>query len=316
MAQPTLHQVHIDRPLTNISVAYIQKAEHFIADKVFPEVPVDKQSDLYYTYDKNDWFRDEARPRADGTESSGSGYGLSTGSYAALVYAFHKDIGDQVRQNSDTPLDPDRDATEFVTQRLLLRRERQWATNYFTTSVWGTDSTPSNLWSNYSTSDPISDIETGKAAILTNTGFEANTLVLGYNVFRYLRNHPDIVDRYKYTDSKTITAEMLAMLFEVKRVLVAKAVVATNVEGETAAYSLVHGKHALLCHSAEAPGLLVPSAGYTFAWRGVSGGMGATVGVKRFRMEHLSSDRVEGQNAYDLKVVASDLGYFFNGAVA
>ena len=71
--QPTANQVHINRPLTNISVAYIQDDTHFIAGKVFPEIPVDKKSDLYFRYKKEDWFRDEARPRADGTESAGSG---------------------------------------------------------------------------------------------------------------------------------------------------------------------------------------------------------------------------------------------------
>ena len=42
------------------------------------------------------------------------------------VYAFHKDVDDQTRANSDTPLAPDRDATTFITQRMLLRQEIQW----------------------------------------------------------------------------------------------------------------------------------------------------------------------------------------------
>jgi hypothetical protein len=33
-------------------------------------------------------------------------------------------------------------------------------------------------------------------------------------------------------------------------------------------------------------------------------------------MDHLKSDRVEGEMAYDQKLVAADLGYFFNGIVA
>jgi len=180
MAQPTAQAVHaVDVPLTNISTAYIQSQTNFIADKVFPVVPVEKQTDKYYTYTKNDWFRDEAQPRADGTESAGSGYGLSTASYSCDLYAIHKDIGYQARNNADAGINLDRDATEFVTQRLMLRREIQWVSDYFTTSVWGTDSTPSNLWSAYTTSDPIDDIETGKSAILSVTGFEPNTLVLG-----------------------------------------------------------------------------------------------------------------------------------------
>lgn len=317
MAQPTSSAVHVDRPLTNISVAYMQSQDAFIASRVFPIVPVEKQTDKYFTYTKNDWFRDEAELRADGTQSAGSGYGLSTASYSCDVYAFHKDVGPQARANVDAGLALDRDATLFVTQRLLLRQEMQWVTDCFSTSIWGTDSTPSNLWSDYTLSDPINDVETGKETILSNTGFLPNTLVLGYQTFRALRNHPDIIDRFKYTSSQNISAQMLAGIFEVDRIFVARAVKATNVEGETAAYGFVHGKHALLCYVAPTPGLLTPSAGYTFVWRGLPGGIGADVAISRESIPLTGgAERVEGQTAWDNKIVATDLGYFFNGAVA
>src|SRR5688572_17939345 len=114
----------------------------------------------------------------------------------------------------------------------------------------------------------------------------------------------------------TVNDAMLAQIFGVKNVYVAKAIKNTAVEGETAAYSFVLGKHALLLHVAENPGLLTPSSGYTFSWRGVSQGMGADIGVRSFRMEALAAERVEAQIAIDFKLVAADLGYFFNGAVA
>ena len=325
MPQPTMGQSHVDAVLTNISVAYAQQASNFIADKVFPTVPVDKKSDKYFTYTKNDWFRDEAQRRAPGTESAGGGYNLSTDTYSCDVWAFHKDVDDQTLANADAPLNPTRDATEFVTQRMLVRRENQFVSDFLTTGVWGSDQTgvsgtPSTnefkQWSDYSNSDPIEDVEAGKAKILSTTGFEANTLVLGYDVFRRLRNHPDIIDRIKYTTAETVTEALLARMFEVDRVLVAKAVKATNNEGGTAAYAFATGKVALLAHVATSPGLLTPSAGYTFAWNGVSGGMGATVGVSQFRMEALKSQRVEAEFAFDNKVVSSDLGYFFTAAVA
>jgi hypothetical protein len=145
---------------------------------------------------------------------------------------------------------------------------------------------------------------------------EANTLVLGYDVFKSLKNHPDLVDRIKYTSSQTITTDMLAAMFDIPRVMVAKAVKATNNEGATEAYSFAFGKGALLAHVAPQPGLLTPSAGYTFAWTGVSGGLGATIGTSQFRMESIKADRVEAEMAWDNKVIASDLGYFWNTIVA
>lgn len=319
MGQPTQSSVHVDVPLTNLSTAYLQSQDAFIASKVFPIVPVQKQTDKFYTYTKNDWFRDEAQLRADATESAGSGYGLSTSTYSCDVYAMHKDIGYQTRANADSQINLDRDATEFVTQRLLLKQEIQFVTDFFTTSVWGTDSTPTNLWSDFTNSDPIEDIETGKEAILSVTGQMPNTLVLGYQVYRKLKNHPDIIDRIKYTSGvtgRTVTPELLAAMFDIDRVLVARAIKATNNEGETAAYSFTHGKHALLAHVAPSPGLLTPSAGYMFSWQGVSDGLGANIGVRRIDMPTTRAERIEGEVAFDNKVVGSDLGYFFSGAVA
>lgn len=324
MAQPTQSQVHIDSVLTNISVAYVQMQDHFIAGQVFPMIPVNKQSDLYYLYTKNDWFRDEMQRRPDSTESAGSGYGLSTASYRCDVWALHKDIGDQTRQNCDMPLNPDRDATQFLTQRGLLRQEIQWVTDYFATSVWATDMTGVSAaptgsqfvyWSDYTNSNPINDIEAGKETVLSTTGFLPNTLVLGYQVFRQLKYHPDIVDRFKYTSPDNITEQMMAAFFDLDSVYVAKAVKATNNEGETSAYSFTHGKHAWLGYVNPNPGLLAPSAGYTFTWNGVSQGMGTNIGVSRFYMQNLKCDRVEIELAFDNKVVATDLGYFFSGAV-
>lgn len=325
MPQPTISQVHIDAILTNISVAYMQKAENFISDKVFPVVPVDKKSNKYFTYTKNDWFRDEAQRRAPGTESAGGGYNLSTDTYSADVWAFHKDVDDQTMANADTPLNPLREASEFVTRRLLLRREIQFVSDYLTTGVWGTDVTGVSAsptanqfyqWSDYANSDPIEDIEKAKSDILSTTGMEGNTLVLGYEVFRKLKNHPDVVDRYKYTTSSVITEDMMARLFGIDRILVAKSVKATNNEGANGAYGFTFGKAACLLHVAPSPGLMTPSAGYIFAWTGVSGGLGATIGTSNFRMEHLKANRVESEVAFDNKVVATDLGYFFNTAVA
>lgn len=325
MPQPTQSQVHIDAPLTNMSVAYRMNRSAFIAPQVFPEVPVNHQTDLFWKYTKNDWFRDEAEVRADATESVGSGYNLSTDSYAARVWAFHKDIGRQARANADPAIDLERDATEFVTDRLLLRMERLWAASFFATTKWGTDytgvagapaATEFIYWNDYAFSNPIGDVAKGRRKILAVTGLKPNTMVMGYDVFEALKWHPDVRDVVKYTSAEMVTTQLLARLFEVDRILVAESIYATNNEGATEAYDFIHGKHMLLCYVNPRPSLLSPSAGYTFAWRGVSEGLGTTVGISRIDMPLLKAVRVEGEFACDLKVIASDLGVFYSGAVS
>jgi hypothetical protein len=319
MPQPTSSDVHVDAILSQISVAYMQSQDVFIANRIFPTISVQKQSDLYFTYNKGDWFRDEAALRAPSTPSAGSGYGLSTATYSASVYAMHKDVDDQTRANADDPINPDREATQFVTQRMLMRQEIDWSSTFFKTGVWDTDKVGGvdfTQWSNYTSSDPIEDIEAGKATMLNSTGYLPNTLVLTYDAMRQLRNHPDVIDRIKYTSANVPTEATLASLFGVDRVLTARGIRNSGAEGAADSFGAIHGKNAALYHVAPSPGLMTPSAGYQFAWDGVSDGQGTTVGISRFRMNELRSDRVEAQMAWDYKVVASDLGYFFSNCVA
>src|SRR5271170_4677088 len=107
MPQPVYGQVHVNQALTTVSVAYVQSADSYVADKMFPSVPVEHQSDVYYVFNKDDFYRDEAQPRADATESAGGGFNLTTQSYSATVWAWHKDVGEQVRRNQDPAVDID-----------------------------------------------------------------------------------------------------------------------------------------------------------------------------------------------------------------
>lgn len=317
MPQPTPASVHIDAALTNVSVAYMQSAEGFVANRVFPEVPVDKASDKYFKYDKEFWFTNEARKRAPATESAGSGYGISQDSYSCDVYALHKDVDDQTRANADPGIDPDADAARFVTAKLMIRREVDWANTYFTTGVWGTDvvgGTNFTKWSDEGASDPIEDVKTGRLTLLANTGMRPNTMVMGIHVFEALKKHPLILERVKYTSAQSVTAELIARLFEVQRILVAEAIYSNTNEGAAFSGSFILGKHALLAYVAPQPALMTPSAGYTFVWRNYTSLNNLGMGTATFRMQHLKADRVEAEMVYDQKLVAADCGYFFSGA--
>lgn len=324
MPKPTTSDVHVNAPLTNISIAYLQDNMNFIASRVFPNVPVAKQSDRYYIYDRGDFNRDEMQLRAPGTESAGGSYDIdNTPNYFANVYAFHKDIPDDVRANADDVLNPDREATEFVTHKALIKRETLWASKYFTAGVWATDITGVAAapgagqvlqWDNAS-STPIENIRAAKTAVLQSTGFEPNTLVLGQQVFDTLIDHADIVDRVKYGTQNQVSivdVPELAALFKIQRILVMKAIQNTAADGAVDAHSFIGGKKALLCYSAPRPGIMTPTAGYTFSWTGKMGSGAEGGRIKKFRMEKIESDRVEIQMAFDQKLVSADLGYLFD----
>jgi len=45
MTQPVGGDLHVDKVLTNFSIAYVQNNQDFISSKVFPRLPVDKRTD-------------------------------------------------------------------------------------------------------------------------------------------------------------------------------------------------------------------------------------------------------------------------------
>lgn len=327
MPQPTRGDVHVNRPLTQISVAHIQDADNFISDRFFPTVPVDKQSDRYFVYDRGDFNRDDMEERAPGTESSGGGYDVdNTPTYYCRDYSYHKDIPDPIRDNEDSPLSSDRDATIFVTNKGMIRRERAFATAALASGVWSNEETGVTAnpgtgeflqWAD-SASDPVGKIRTAKRQVLEATGFEPNKLALGQAVFDALVDHPDIVDRVKYGQSSGNTAVVneasLAALFGLRQVLVSKAVYNAAAKGATESSTFISGANALLAYVTPTPGILVPTAGYTFAWRGRYGAAAMGHRIKRFRLEREESDRIEIQMAFQHKVIGADLGFFFENA--
>ncbi len=219
MPQPTRSDVHVNRPLTNISIAFMQAQGHYVANRVFPTVPVAKQSDLYFTYPRGDWYRSDAQKRAPGTESAGSGFNLQTAQYSADVWALHKNIDDQTRANQDDPISLDRDATQWLTQQMLLRREKEWSSAFFAASQWtgsstGGDITPATLW-DATGSDPVADVDVQKDAMLEKTGFMPNKMVVGPKVHSALRSNAAVLDRIKYTQRATPTEDILASHFSV-----------------------------------------------------------------------------------------------------
>lgn len=321
MAQPTLTEVHVNRPLTDLSLAFVQDSGRFLARSVFPAVAVDKPSNSYFTYDRSYWLKAAAQYRAPGALAAQSGYSISTDTYNALRRALGKSIPDPIRAAADVA-DLDREAMMYVTAQLMLREELDWVTKYFATSIWGTDATGGSTFTkwNDAASTPIEDIRTGKRTVLTNTGFDPNVLVLGKLAFDRLADHPDIIDRIKYGQTPGAPAvaaqQAMAQLFGVDEVLVATAVQNTAVEEAAGSYSFaVTNDCALLAYRAPRPGLMTASAGYTFVWSGAPGANGAGMRIKSYRDEPHESDVIEGESWYDQKVVSSALGYFFSDAV-
>ena len=309
----TTSEVHVDSALSAVSIAYSQDATSFVSNKIFGTVPVQHLSNKYHVFDKAQWLRSEAGLRASGSPTRGGNFTMSTGTYTCAEYGFHMDVDDTVARNADAGVDILTSATQYVTEKLLQKRDQVFAAAAFTTGVWtgstsGSDITPSTVWS-ASGGTPIKDIADQQAAVHAKTGRKPNTLLLGKDVYAALKDSDDILDRVKYTERGVVTTDLLAALFDVDEVIVAGSIVNTENEGATAAYAPVFdADDALLIYKPANPGLLTPAAGYMFQFDDLR--------TLRYRMDANHSERIETLAAFDFKVTGADLGVFFRTAVA
>jgi hypothetical protein len=77
------------------------------------------------------------------------------------------------------------------------------------------------------------------------------------------------------------------------------------------------GNNALLCYTTNAPRLRTATAGYTFTWTGLMGA--AAWGGRINRIPNpllgIGTERIEAEICYDMKVIAADMGVFFENVV-
>lgn len=330
---PEGRTLYVSQPLTTISTAFGQ-AGNWIAPQVFPTVPVARQGDLYWHYPQGDWKRTVAGVRAPATETPGGGWEMAQESYFAHVYGVHKDVDDQTRVNAaGGGFNLDADAARWVTEQLALKRDRLFVDSYLRTGVWtggvgigggadGADLTGgatagSNTFVQFDRagSDPIGLFSAQRLGMARSTGFLPNTLVLGPAVYTALLNNQSIIERVKYSGSGFLTEDVIRQALGVERMVVTWTTENTAPRGAADSIDFMNSKSALLVYAAPSAGLQTLSGGYIFSWSGLLGAGAFGSRITRFRMEQIQSVRVEGEMAFDMKVVAPQVGVFFSSVV-
>ena len=311
---------HIDTPLSNLSIAYMQDENSFVGGRLFPDLSVNKRSDVYYIFNKGDWFRTIGSTlRAQKSSPKVVEFAVSSNTYYCDNYALAGEIAWEDRANADDIIELERSTVDYVTGRLLLAKERRIASTATSTSNVGSSVTLSGTdqWNDYGNSDPFQDINIGMRSVHGTTGKEANTIVMGREVFDVLVNHPDVLDRIKYTQRGVVTADLLASLISADRpvnLYVGGAVQNTGTEGLTDSFSYVWGKNVFIGHVAPTPGRRTASFGYSFRWK--PAGFRDMSVLRKVDTKGNYADRLDVMYFADEKITGSDLSYLITSTVS
>lgn len=301
---PLKNQLHVDQLLSNVSIKY--KNQSYIAQEVFPTVPVKKDSDLYRVYDRD--FRLPTTKRANRGVAREASFDISTSSYILEQHSLKDYVSDRDAENYDIT-DLRADVTEYLTDKILLRMEKSVA-DLMTSTSWsqGHSLSTAQQWSaDTTTSNPIPQMDTATIVIMENSGQSPNYAVVPWRCLIAAKNHSSVIDRIKYT-SADITPAMIAGLFDIPVMLVGKAVYDSAAEGLAASIANLWSDNVFVGYKPASASPLQPSAGYIF--------QNNIPMTKRWRVEERQSDAIEVNLHYIPKVVASLSGYLLKDVLA
>jgi hypothetical protein len=302
---PLRSQLHVDQLLSNVAVKY--QNTRFIHDKVFPMVPVKKQSDLYRTYNRN-WNIPETN-RAIGGLSREHQFEIGSSSYSLEKHALKSYVPDTAADNYDIT-DLRADVTIELVEKIMMRKEASCAA-LFTTTSWslGASLAAADTWLT-GASLPIPLFDTAASTVIGNSGVKINYGIIPLDSYNALKNHTTLVDRVKYT-SKEMSPAIVGALIGVDELLVPDMYYDSGLYGASAASGAVQSlwktDFTFLGYKPAAAGFMALSSGYMF--------QRAKPLVKRWRDEEREADAIEVDCEYQFKVVASLTGYYINNTI-
>jgi len=299
----------------------------FVGPRLFPTFRVANKTDKYRIYNRDNWGRVTDDLRAPGARANElPPMTLSRDSYKTEEHALVDYVPREDEANADGQLDANGQATERLTNTILVNRESTMLTKATTTtnyaSGFSTTLSGTSQWTDYANSDPVGDIKTGIDKIHDNIFRDPNGAVMGRAVFRKLEDHPDILARMQGAALAVTTGDVMQRVFGLPAITVAAAGKITSNYGAAETVGYWWGKDVLLFWNPPQAGGLAPAYGYEFA-RPVASGDGALMPTEREYDWDRKSDKIRVSREYDIKFIYVDSngksagpGYLIKAAVA
>jgi hypothetical protein len=286
----------------------------FVASRVLPWVPVTEESGTYPVYTKKYWFSNNVEERAYGADYPAAGYGLSSGTYKTLQYALSHPVPDEVEALSQTPLSLRQSGIRFLSQNFAIKREREFATLFMANASWTSEQSGGDSgytkWSDTASSDPVGNLKTMKRTISQLIGRQPNVVVCGEIVWDRLTEHPDVIDRIKYTDlpADASMPAKLAAITGIANWYVASAQYNSANEGQTISLSPIIDDDILMFYRNPNTEPMDPTAAKAFYWQ-PGGGLG---GIREYYDDSKDATVLKWKEQWDMVVVGADAGFFID----
>lgn len=316
---PIGRDLHIDTPLTNFALQAFQSQQDYVTPGLLPVVNVDKQSNKYYVLDRDSWLMTPASAlRSPKAPPRRVEWKVSSDSYFADNYALANEIAKEDLSNADMALMVRERSAEFVTEMLVRDYEQRVATLFTTGANYGTGhvtslSTAGTQWTAVLSADIRSQITSAHAAIRSDTGMRANTLIVDFDSYQLMSQNARLLANFAYTAVPgQLTEQQLKDVLSVDRIVVAKGI--RNSAGEKAGTSVfsstnIWGRNAILCYMGQATTQKAMTFATAFRWTPA----GVPAAFQAYRYDDPDPGKkvevVEVGYYQDERIVAPALGY-------
>lgn len=119
-------------------------------------------------------------------------------------------------------------ATHVVTEGIRLRHEKKVADLVQNTGSYAASNkivlSGTSRFTDKANSDPIGVFDDGKEAVRSKIGRYPNTAVIGAASWKAMKNHPQFMERIKYSMKGVMTIELLKEILEVENIVVGRGV--------------------------------------------------------------------------------------------
>lgn len=313
---PSGRQLHIDAALSDILVATFETEGDFIAQQLFPVVPVDKQSNKYYTLRKEAWLATPRTHRAPRTRANIVEFDISSDAYFCSNYALAGEIPLEDLANADAAIRLRDSTTRLIGRGLLADKEVRVAAAAYTGVATVIRNSGADAWTATTSADIQAQIHAAHQVVFRGTGMRANALFIDYDSYLLAKRNQLLFSKFQYraTGPAMISDAQLMEALMVDRIVVARSQKNNANIGQAASITSIWGPTALLARVEQsAPSMMTATFGLSFRWTNPSLGTPMAVTTK---VEDEAGDRhveiLEAGYHDDEKVVGGALGVIIN----
>lgn len=283
----------------------------YIGTQVLPVMNVAKQSGTFGKITLESLLHNRSVDRAPGSGYSRSDWDFGEDNFATKERGAEEVLDDREVELYAEFFDAEQIAAARAYEAVLQAQEQRIAALLFNATTWtGADlaTAVTNEWDDATNATPIDDVEAAVRSVWDGTGLWPNSLILNRRVFRNLRNCDQIIERIQSagagspTKPTDITAQMLAAVFDLERIIVGGNPKNTAAEGQAATISPIWSdEYAMVAKLATTSDMREPCLGRTFHWAADGSMPGGT--IESYRDETVRGEIVRVRHEVQEKVL-------------